>query len=331
MQTDDAEVYNKYCTYLDEIFSKMVKSFNTIQLEDYTTKTLTKSNDLIKNGSLIVRSISNHLNCMKNLLADCSSFIDEMTSEMTIDDTDNRTDGLYVYLTKNGMLGYPGKEFIINAVSVAAESTDNKKETAAPVASSIPSEKNTSVTDVINSRDIPYFPEEKIFIPEIKYNLKIAKVKELNEIPAAMYYYDGAPDKTGVYMRLPSGNIVKIPFPEIIDSKELNRAHSIRCKYITNAECDNQRTRMSRMHNSTIRICNFAHKGDRIIKIGYPSRCPSVPNFGNPATMENTIYQISENDAKNLLLYGTSDLFAAIVWLDYSNYENVTFDSLDVC
>jgi hypothetical protein len=298
MQSSDIE---SYTTYIDEIFSKIVKSFNKIQLEEYNPETLKKSKELIFKGSMLLNTLQTHVSSMKTLLADCSEFIKEMQEDLT---SKPKEEGGYVYHTKNGMLGYPGKEFIINSINP---------------------------NNIDDTKKLPItYTEQRTLIPEIGYYLSVARVSDLKHIPPAIYYYSG--DQPGLYMRLSNNNLLRIPFPETIDSKkEYNRKHSIRCKYHTKAECDAQRLKMSKMYKSTVRTCNFAHKGDSIIKIGYPYRCPAVPEFGNPTTMSNDIKYVTEDDIKNLLLYSLSDLAAAAVWFDYSGKSNLTITNLDFC
>jgi hypothetical protein len=123
-----------------------------------------------------------------------------------------------------------------------------------------------------------------------------------------------------------------MPFPETVDSKkEYDRKHSIRCKYTTIEECLTQRQKMAKMYGSQIRICNFAHIGDRIIKIGHQFRCPSVPNFGNPQTMPQDIKDVKFSDIKNLMMYGLSDIATAMIWFDYHKVKGVKFERLDIC
>lgn len=307
MQSDSTELY---VAYLDEIFSKIVKSFNKLQLEEYNPETLKKSRELINKGSELLSTLQTHVSSIKTLLSDCSDFIEEMQEDLT----STPKDGDYIYHTKNGMLGYPGKEFIINTIT-------NKANSKEPSISPPKQESSLQEQKIV---------EQKTLIPEIGYYMKVAQITNLKHIPPALYYYSG--DQPGLYMRLPNNNLLRVPFPEIVDSKkEYDRKHSIRCKYRTKAECDAQRMKMSKMYNSTVRTCNFAHSGDRIIKIGYPSRCPSIPDFGNPTSMSNDIRQITEDDVKNLLLYSLSDLLAATVWLDYTNKSGLTITNLDTC
>ncbi len=319
MQSTDIE---QYSIYIDGLFSKIVKTFNKLQLEEYSSKTITQGKELLTKGSELLNQLKLHTRSIETLLADCSDFIDEIREDMACEPKKDD----YVFQTKNGMLGYPGKEFIL-----AMGNSEKKSDTTGSA--------NITSATVVNSpiRPIEKNPqkEEKVLIPEIGYYLKVHTINDLAQIPPAVYYYKSSSadaNPPGLYMRMPNNNLMRIPFPEVVDSKkEYDRKHSIRCKYHTRDECDAQRSKMARMYNSNVRVCNFAHSGDRIVKIGYPSRCPSVPNFGNPQTMSQDIRHISIDDVKNLLMYSLSDLLTASVYLDYSNRSDEEFYNLDVC
>ncbi len=316
MQSNDFESYS---LYLDETFSKIVRTFNKLQLEDYSSDTLKKSNELIRKGSSILAMLKSHTKSIETLLADCSDFTVEIEEDITcIPKKDD-----FVFHTKNGMLGYPGKEFITKLLS----NTPNV--VLQPNTPIITPQTNTPVLQPITILK----KEEKVLIPELGYYLRINQVTDLSAIPPALYYYKSdKPQQSGIYMRLPNNNLVRVPFPEVVDSKkEYDRKHSIRCKYHSKDECDAQRQKMAKMYSSTVRVCNFAHHGDRIVKIGYPSRCPTIPNFGNPQTMSQDIRQISIDDTKNMLMYGLSDILAAAVWFDYSNVSSMECVNLDIC
>ncbi len=149
---------------------------------------------------------------------------------------------------------------------------------------------------------------DRVFIPEIKYNMKIPSVKRLSEIPSMFYYYKG--DKKtlpGVYCNI-NNNCIKVPFPQVIDSvKDFNRVKSMRCKYKTRELC----------YSHTNRDCNYAHRGEQMIKIGYQSRCPSNPRFGNPETMAIDTKTTVSDDIDTVLMYGLNDIFSTAVWFDY--------------
>ena len=309
---------------LNGFFSKITMLFNKLQLSEYSSETLKKSKELINNGTAVLTALKTHTNSLENLLNECAAF----TTEIEDDITSDPKPGNYVFHTKNGMLGYPGKEFmakIMKNKTIHKTNVDIQQKTS----SNIDIQQKTS-----SNVDVPS-KEDRILIPEIGYKLRINSILDINAIPPALYYYtarDTNSPPSGIYTRLPNNNLVRIPFPEIVDSKkEYDRKHSIRCKYRYKDECTAQRQKMARMHNSIVRTCNFAHKGDKMIKIGHPARCPAVPSFGNPQTMSTDIRQIIEDDIKNTLMCGLSDIITAAVWFDYSNIVNEKYYLLDEC
>lgn len=295
-----AELIESYLVTLDDLYSKITKSFIKLQLSDYTEDTVKLSSELTVTGNRVLNHLKMQIRNLETLLAECSNFTDEVVEELSGEAKQTE----YVYATKNGMLGYPGKEFIAD-VSKYMMKGRHEEQKPEPTALKV---------------------ESKHLIQEIGYSLKLPSVEKLTEIPPALYFHNG-----GVYMRLPNNNLAKIPFPEVVDSKkEYERKHSIRCKYQTKAECDAQRQKMAKIHSSQVRVCNYAHTGDQLIKIGYPSRCPSVPNFGNPKTMSQDIKYVSTPDIKNTLMYGLSDIMSAVVYFDYFNIKDISINNLEM-
>lgn len=312
-----------YSTTLENIFSSIVKKFNKMNLSDHNNQTVTDAQSLLKKGTAILKSMKSHVRSLEILLSDCDDFVEEVIDDLS----KPRKEEDFVYHTAGGMLSYPGRDILKDILTKSA----TKKDTS-------DMQTSTTTTQYISPSTVPMLtapiaPIERIVIPEIGYYLKLPVVANLKDIPRAMYYFKGNVENgipAGIYMNLPNNNIVRMPFPEIIDSKrEYDRTHSIRCKYHTLDECNYQRSKMSKMYNSQVRTCNFAHAGDKIIKIGYPSRCPSVPDFGNPTTMSSDIKKVNINDINNMLLYGLNDLMCSVIYLDYNAVSDKTMSSLD--
>ena len=290
----------EYTLLLEEAFSKLVKQYNQLQLSEYSTDTIEHGNTLITNGVMILKSIKSHCITLETLLSDCSDFVKELAEEPP------KNNSIYVYKNKNNTLSYPGKSSV-SIIDTYEEELLNKKK-----------KKNTKIK--------PAVIEERVIIPDLGYRMKLPSINNIADIPPAMYYHE--PTK-GVYIRLPNNNIFRIPFPEIVDSrKDYSRRQSIRCKYKTKEECDEQRGKMATMYNSQVRMCNFAHKGDKLVKIGYQSRCPSIPNYGNLETITEDIKLLNDGDIKSLLLYGLNDIFMASLWIDYVQLKNKTIHNL---
>lgn len=311
-----------YLKLIERLHGSIVKTFNKLQLEDYTKKTISDSKQLLSNSNKLLKQLKQHTKTLETLMSDCVDFIEEITEDLS--EPPKEED--FVFNSAGGMLSYIGRDYIPKTtmaehLSKLANNTNHIVPT-------------TPILPIIPAKPVLSNPViERILIPELGYYLKLPTVTDLKQIPLALYYLKPNKDSTqvpGIYMNLAQGNYVRIPFPEVVDSKkEYDRKHSIRCKYNSKQECDTQRSKMAKIYNSTVRVCNFAHNGETIVKIGYPSRCPSVPNYGNPTTMANDIKQINFNDVKNTLLYGLNDLISSIVWLDYNTATNLVMDKLE--
>ena len=297
---------NELSVNIERSSKMIIKKFNKLLLEDHTKQVLNQGEELINFGTKLLNTLKTTAKNLETLLVDCREFIDDIEADLS---TEQKED--FVHHTKNGMLTYPGREII----SKILKATPVK----VPVNNSHTSTKPTTTT-----------VQKVINITEINYNMTMPVVEKLSDIPNAFHYFKGSTENpAGVYMQI-NNNIMRIPFPDVIDSKkEYDRSHSIRCKYLTKTECDAQRNKMAKLYNSQTRMCNFAHAGDSIVKIGYPSRCPSLPAYGTPATMPEDIRRITLNDVKNLLLYGLSDIMDSIIWLDYNKKNGMIFDKLE--
>lgn len=298
----------QYDALLNTTISKIIRHYNQLQLADHTVNTIKSGNDMVTAGIDLLRHLKISISTLETLLSDCSDFVKEIKEDLSCP----RKSEDYIYLTKGGMLSYPGRDLLI---------TQKEK------------------TNVVKKQDVgKNTKKDKIYVNELKYHLKMPVVNNLKQIPPAMYYLKEDSSKTnsknnhksGIYINLGNENYAKIPFPEIVDSKkEYDRKHSIRCKYTHKKDCEEQRKKMSKYHNSQIRNCNFAHKGDKLVKIGYPSRCPTIPNYGNPESIDADTKHININDIKNLLMYGLNDLISAMIWMDYNSHKEQVFVNLE--
>jgi len=347
----------KYDSELNNLFGTIVKIFTKLQLQDHTSNTIESSNKLLNIGGNILNNIKKHVKTIETLMCECSDFTDRITDDLSSEKPNDN----FVYHTAHGMLSFPDREFITKTIlnynkKDKAQSTkiklkkpqdqvsDERKlvsDGRSTAESKLVSDgRSTSESKLVsdgsgtaesrntNLRTSSFTDLIRINIPNINYYLNVPYVNDVSEIPHSIYYVKNQP---GLYIRLPNNNIARIPFPEIVDSKkEYDRKHSIRCKYVTKNECSIQRFKISKMYNSIVRVCNFAHMGDPLIKIGYPSRCPGVPRFGNPESLFNDIKYVEYNDIKNTLMYGLNDLISSIVWLDYTNVQDQIFNDLDI-
>lgn len=281
---------------LNSAFSDIVKKFNTLQLSNHSKASISEGNIILSTGVELLNQLKNYTKSLETLLSDCQDFIKEVEDDLS--KKPHKED--FVYHTSNGMLSYLGRDLIVK--NADSKNTSNESKISNPVTI------------------------ERVLIPEIGYYMRLPVIQDVRKIPPMFYWYKGdTQHSAGIYCCLIPGVFAKVPFPEIIDStKEYNKGRSIRCKYRTKALCDDQRSKMAQYHDSQVRICNFAHTGEKIVKIGYPSRCAQVPNFGNPSSITNDIKSIDEDAIKNILMYGLNDIAVAAIYLDYTKINSAS-------
>lgn len=286
---NNKEIKNYYIS-INKIISHVVKVYNKLQIDEHTNKTIEEGNNLIKDITNLFKNIRSDMVCLEKIIQDCCNFVEEVKDELSQPDREEP----YVYMTKNGILSYPGKEKYI------------KKEIK---------------------------KQQYISIEELNYKTNIPIVTNIKEIKPAFYYLNSndANYKSGIYMNINNNIYVKIPFPVIIDPKKDNdRKNTIKCKYLLKKDCESNRIRLSKIFNSEIRTCNFAHAGDTIVKIGHISRCPTAPQFGNPSTFHNDINKLNISDIKTLLLYGLNDVLLSSLWFEKNKEKNKVYDNLEI-
>jgi hypothetical protein len=281
-------------------FSDIIIRYNKFQLSLHTSKTVDQGNEIIADGILLLNMLKQHTNALETALSDCQDFMEDVSKDLAVEP--HKED--FVYSTFKGMLSYKGRDFI-------------------------PKKK------VIKEKQVPPVATpniERMLIPEIGYYINVQKVDKLTDIPSVFTWYDNPKDTEnppGLYCTIIPNVHVRVPFPAVVDStKEYGRGRSIRCKYATNILCDDQRSKMAMYHKSQVRTCNFAHTGDDIVKVGYPSRCTKA-NFGNSDSLTKDIRLVKILDIKNILLYGLNDIMASIIWLDYNQIENTVFNNIE--
>lgn len=293
-----------YKQNLENAFSSLVSQYNKLQLSDHTENSINEGTKLISNGSSLVSMLKRHIQSLETLLCDCEDFVDEVYDDLSHPQPEED----FVYSSAYGMLSYKGREHI-----------ERKKEKPSP-----------SINNPSNTTE----EYKRTLLPEVDYYFKAQHTNKLSTINPMFQYYNNPLDVVnapGLYCCIVPGVYIRVPFPEIIDStKEYSRVRSIRCKYRDKEMCDEQRLKMAKYHNSSLRICNFAHKGEQLVKIGYLSRCSSIPRFGDPSTLIRDIKNINLDEIKNVLMYGLNDIITSAIWLDYNKVSNVTYPNIDI-
>jgi hypothetical protein len=275
---------NKYIENIEKVYLQINDSFINLLTMDYDMETYKNSNDILKKSVDILTILNNHTVKFKKLIEECKCF------NADIKDLLIEPKPYYVFHTSKGMLSYEGKDFIREIIP--------KKETINPI----------------------------ITIKELNYPVKISTISHLQNLPEAFHYYRGDRDNPeGIYIRLLNNNIARIPFPDIIDAKkDFERKNTIKCKFGTTEECNNNKNRFQKGKS-----CNFAHVGDKITKICYPSRCNTIPNIGNPETFYSDIRKINYIDGKNLLLYGLNDVMISSLWFSHNMISGKIMNNLE--
>jgi len=157
------------------------------------------------------------------------------------------------------------------------------------------------------------------------FNMLLPVIKSLNDIPQNMYYYYGdKKNKRGIYCRISSDVIIKIPMVETIpENIENSRQMIVKC---------------NRGDKCTFWNCTYAHPGVPYNKIGYIRRCPSCPSFSNYESLKTDIKFINYEDIRICIMYSITDLFAVNVWCqdqnkqhDSDKKEKMIWNNLDIC
>ncbi len=210
---------------------------------------------------------------------------------------------------------------------------DEMEETTQTVLGDVESVVETRVT----KKDYAYMPVLYKTIPSIYganlgFNFKVPIVDRINDMPSALYWYRGdAKHAPGVYICLSRGFYVQVPFPNVADStKDFNRTGSIKCKYNTIGECHKIRSDLARKYKSDVRPCNFAHTGDRYVKIGTSFRCASNPRFGNHTHLSSDMDTVTSEDINTILMYSLSDILLSSIWAQRHKRNDIR-TNIDIC
>lgn len=127
-------------------------------------------------------------------------------------------------------------------------------------------------------------------------------IENLTDIPTMFYYYPGdAKNKPGIYCSPTPRGYVRIPDVEVVPEAICNSKHrTISCK--DKLKCLNPE-------------CSFQHPGGQFVKVGVTARCPSCPSFGNKSTLGVDLQQVNNSSARQVLMYGCNDMWAAAIWI----------------
>jgi hypothetical protein len=283
-----------HCTSLA---TNIMQKVNCLKQLPHVPKSLSVIYDFMKKIQIIIENLQTNI----TLLNKMSDEIIRFTNLIEKDLSGQKREEDYIHHTYNGMLDYPERI-----------SDDDRSSLKKILELSF----GKSTLSPIHSQPIQTY--KSYHIKELNYKMTLPTVNKLSEIPPAFYLYkdEHKPENTGIYINLGSSNIVKVCFPTIIDStKDFNKSHTIKCKYVTEQNCK---------ANTQGKTCFYAHKGDDIIKIGIQARCPECPNFGNPQTIRQDIKNVT--NIETLLMYGVNDLLISKLWLDYKKIKGRVYE-----
>jgi hypothetical protein len=286
---DNKEIRNYYLT-ISKTISYVVKTYNKLQIEEHTTATIKEGELLIKDVNDLLKNIKTDIISLEKIIQECNDFIEDVKDELSQPEKEDQ----FIYMTKNGLLSYTGKE--------KYNRKDNKK-------------------------------KQNVIIKELNYKTNIPIVTNIKDIKPAFYYLNSN-DKnhqSGIYININNDIFIKVPFPDVIDPKKDNeKKNTIKCKYFLQKDCEKNRKRLSKLFNSEIRCCNFAHSGDTLIKLGHTSRCPAIPDFGNPKTFNEDINNLNIRDIKTLLFYSLTDVLLSSLWFENKKEKNKIYDNIEI-
>jgi hypothetical protein len=290
---------DKYVCNMNDTMLSILRGHMTLKLTPFSKKTLGVGKLYISKVKDLLLNFHNHMSSIESIVSDTQDLLEEIKDEITIDDQK----GDYVHTSKNGKLVYRHERFIKNDTMDIVSAAPKKK---AGILTLEPIRKK-------NNKILTY-------IPEYGTNINIQHTNDPNTLSDIFQFYKG-----GVYCCISNRNLIKVPYIHINESKAMNRSFSIRCRFGTKENCKN-----FNKFNRTDKECMFAHKGEKMTKIGYATRCNQIPDFGNPETFIRDVSKISLDDIRTILMYGVNDLFIAALWMEYHDIKNKVIENLDI-
>lgn len=167
-------------------------------------------------------------------------------------------------------------------------------------------------------------------------------IRSLDEIKPALFWYNGDNKHIeGIYTSIAPNLIIQVPFPNV---KDVTRATitqnatnikkgSIKCRYETAEKCEKIRKSVCQQRNVEYRDCDYAHIGDKYVKIGSGFRCPVVPSFGAHSSLTSDLKRVTDRDVKVVLMYALSDVLLSSIWWQNigDSGQKIVLNDIDVC
>jgi hypothetical protein len=305
---------------INDYFCAKFKEARTLLSGENTAKVAENLESMCMDFTVIFDNFSKMVTLMDNLRNECKDKALEIRDELELKEKyDGKPENKFSFV-------FQGKYKNMSWGDI--EDIEDKRDEV--IASSEEIEKKLS-------KPIDKIPLKKInILDKIKLpkEISIRMVSRLDNLPPAFGWYSG--DKThreGIYIRFPENMFVRIPFPNVIDgTQNYTRNKTIKCKYETKDQCDENCKFLADRYNTKIRECLFAHKGDVYSKVGTNFRCPSNPRFGNHAHLKTDIEEMKADDIKPVLMYALSDILNCFLWSDFHHSDDrIVFSDVEVC
>ena len=302
------------------IVSKYEYLHSTIHSKD----TLGKCKTLLGEIHNIEKELSNSLKSIVSVKTQTSKFITEIENDLLV----KRKKENFIFNTVDGMLSYLGRDFIKVSSKSTGKPQDKStgkpqdKSTGKPLLLNPTTVKKIQLTTT-NYITLPSFPKDKnCNLPPIFYHLQndFTSDQHINDQPIQ-----------NIYCCLVDKVIVQVPFPQVLNSTKIeNKNCSIKCKFKSIKKCNDNKEKLEKIYNTPVKKCSFAHEGESINKIGYPSRCTMVPDIGNLSSLENDLDKVDIDSIRSLLLYGVHDIFIAMLWFKKNNIKECCIEDLAI-
>jgi hypothetical protein len=124
-----------------------------------------------------------------------------------------------------------------------------------------------------------------------------------------MFFYNG--DR--ICCQLTDNVLALVQLGKVVETMKDEKTRTILCRYGTRERCGKIN-------------CEFAHRGEKLVKVGSYHRCPKVRTFGNETSLSKDFEKVTMRDVKLILFYGLTDVLASVLWLEKYCREKTVID-----
>jgi hypothetical protein len=316
MDEKDMQVINDIYVKILRNGMKMYDAENSIisaqQLETYSTY-LSEMNDKLENMVELTQKFS----------IECLTKATEIREAIAIKEkcNDDHSKMLFAFRDKNSNISWAD----------TSEIEDNKDAILKRVETILVKKPTDSE---FKQSPVLYKTLNDIYGVKLDNEWKLPITNRIKDIPPAMQWYKGDTNNPeGIYICLSDGFYAQIPMPNILDAtKDFNRTGSVKCKNYTKEACSRAHEILSYHRNYDIRSCQFAHQGDRYVKIGTVFRCPKFPGFGKHSSLNSDLGDLPDDDMRSILMYALSDAMLGSIWFQNKKQKNgMVMSNIDIC